>query len=122
MLSELEMKTANLCYRMCCQFDTIPFEWSDGKLSIKTYNVFSRIWNAGIWFFIWLTLVIRMILIPSVFRGGEVNRTILNGLLILSSIHMVIGKLLYNTDSKKAVLLRVVNQSLLINSVWGESI
>jgi len=121
MLTEFEMRTANLCYWMCCQFNTIPFKWSNGKLSIKTYSVLARIWNAGVWFSIWLTLVTRIILAPSIFRGQGVNRAIPHGLLILTSIQMVICKLLYNTDSRKAVILRIVNESLLINSVWGES-
>jgi len=120
MLTELELRTASFFYNACCQFYTIPFEWSNGKLSIKAYHSLARIWNTIIWFWILLTLAIRIILAPSVFGEGEVNRAIPNGLLVLGTIHMVVGKLLYNTDSKKAVLLRIINESLFINSAWGE--
>jgi len=71
------------------------------------------------WFFILLTLGIRIILAPSVFGGGDVNRAIPNGLLLIASSQMVVGKLLYNTGSGKAVLLRLVNESLHMNSAWG---
>jgi len=119
MLTELEMKAVSLGFGICCRFNTIPFEWSNRKLSIKVYNFRARIWNAMMWFFILLTLGIRIFLAPSVFGGGDVNRAIPNGLLLIASSQMVVGKLLYNTRYGRAVLLRLVNESLHMNSAWG---
>ena len=117
MLTRVEMMALNWIYVHCTKSFPVPFEWENRKMSLKLNHNITNIYNCITWIVLLLTLASRCIMLPKIIDKGDINGSIIHGLLWLYNISAAVLKL--NILLYKADLVQLINQSLLINSVWG---
>jgi hypothetical protein len=118
MLSETELKTIALIYRVTCKSFRIPFHWDDGKLNLKAYGRVSSLYNVISWIFILSTAFIRVYQIPATAAKREINVFIVHGFFLLHSLATVVFR--KNIWIYKEDMVTLVNQELHVNLNWGE--
>ena len=117
MLTKVEMIALNWIYVPCTKSFTIPFQWEHGKMTLKPNHHIQNMYNLITWILLLLTLTSRSIILPKIIGEGDINGSIIHGLFLLQNISTAVLKL--NILVNKADLLQLINQLLLVNSVWG---
>ena len=118
MLTELEMKILDRVYSLCCKLFTFPFTWENGKLSMKLIQ--NSIWNSLVQLLVLSTSILKLIylLAPVHDSKNDINGLILHGIFFICAVANAIYKL--NFWFYGLEMVQLVNEFLLINSVWGD--
>ena len=112
MLTKLELAVLDRIYAVCCNSFTVPFKSEDWEISLQLNHSFpSNMYNWITWIFLVSTLTFRCIILPKVIAEGNINGSIIHGILLLTTLSATVFKL--NTWLFKAELVQLINQMLL---------
>ena len=117
MLAKLEFAILDRTYAICSKSITTPFKWENGKMSLKLSHSILNTYNWITWILLLLTLFSRCIILPKIIGKGDINGSIIHGILLLYSFAAAQFKL--NILLYKADLVQLINHSLHINFGWG---
>ena len=117
MLTELEMKTLDGVYSLCCKSFTFPFTWENGKMSVKSIQ--HSFWNSLVQLLVLSTSILKVtqLFAPVGDNKYDINGLILHGILSICSGAAVIYE--FNILLHGAELVQLINELLNVNSIWG---